>query len=61
MTLTSPATTPATPATPATLSARAARQAEVGQARLQHLAPHALLWHSEHRVLINGHKTVIFK
>ena len=47
MTLTSPATTPATPATPATLSARAARQAEVVQALLQHLAPHALLWHSE--------------
>ncbi|MDP3310526.1 MAG: formyltetrahydrofolate deformylase, partial [Polaromonas sp.] len=21
----------------------------------------AVLWHSEHRVLLNGHKTVIFK
>lgn len=25
------------------------------------LAARAVKWHSEHRVLLNGHKTVIFK
>ena len=55
---TDPAATTVSAPTP---SARAARQAEVVQALLQSLPADALLWHSEHRVLLNGHKTVVFR